>query len=98
MSLATTRNILSSETCQLEDIIRNIEKYASVPTPKRSEAKRSESPLSVVTGEAKPIPQSMATPHPAPDRRKYVYNVIKAMRFTIAAPVNSMGCDNTQPK
>ncbi|KAK0227806.1 hypothetical protein IW262DRAFT_556820 [Armillaria fumosa] len=69
--------------------------YANVPTPKHLEAKRS--PLSVVTGEAKPIPQSLAT-RPALDRRRYVYDAMNAMRSAIAAPVDSRGCDSAQLK
>lgn len=40
----------------------------------------------------KPIPQSLATPHPAPEHWKEVYDTITAMRKDIVAPVDSMGC------
>jgi endonuclease III len=40
----------------------------------------------------KPIPQSLATPHPAPAHWKEVYDTITLMRKDIVAPVDSMGC------
>ncbi|KAH7905475.1 DNA glycosylase [Hygrophoropsis aurantiaca] len=47
---------------------------------------------------AKPIPQSLATPHPAPARWKETYDIIKEMRSHIVAPVDTMGCDQAQYK
>ncbi|KAF9009598.1 DNA glycosylase [Cyathus striatus] len=44
----------------------------------------------------KPIPQSLAVPHPAPERWREVYDLIKEMRSTFIAPVDTMGCDQSQ--
>ncbi len=46
----------------------------------------------------KPIPQALASPHPAPENWREVYDTIKKMRSRIAAPVDTMGCDQAQHK
>ena len=46
----------------------------------------------------KPIPQSLETPHPAPESWREVYDTIKEMRSRIIAPVDTMGCDQAQLK
>lgn len=46
----------------------------------------------------KPVPQSLAVPHPAPPRWKEAYDAIKRMRENILAPVDTMGCDQAQLK
>ncbi|KAF9032974.1 DNA glycosylase [Panaeolus papilionaceus] len=46
----------------------------------------------------KAIPQSLATPHPAPAKWRETYDTIKEMRSRIVAPVDSMGCDQAQHK
>ncbi|KAK0458592.1 DNA glycosylase [Desarmillaria tabescens] len=75
---------------KLEDTVQDIEEYANVCTPKRSKVKRS-SPKKL-----KPIPQSLATPHPAPEKWRDAYDAIKDMRSNIVAPVDSMGSDSAQ--
>jgi hypothetical protein len=45
---------------------------------------------------AKAIKQTLAIPHPAPDRWQEQYNTIKHMRHSIVAPVDTMGCDRAQ--
>ncbi len=82
-----------SKRVKLEETVQDIEEYANVSTHKRSKAKRapSSSPK-----KPKPIPQSLATPHPAPERWREVYDAIKAMRSNIVAPVDSMGSDSAQ--
>ncbi|KIK24479.1 hypothetical protein PISMIDRAFT_98508 [Pisolithus microcarpus 441] len=47
---------------------------------------------------SKVIPQSLAIPHPAPERWKEAYDAIKEMRSKILAPVDTMGCDQAQWK
>ena len=47
---------------------------------------------------AKPIPQSLDIPHPAPPRWKEAYDAIKTMRAQTIAPVDTMGCDRAQHK
>ncbi|KAK0474835.1 DNA glycosylase [Armillaria novae-zelandiae] len=78
---------------KLEETVQDIEEYANVS--KRSKAKRSPS-----SSPKKPklIPQSLATPHSAPERWREVYDAIKIMRSNIVAPVDSMGCDSAQLK
>ncbi|KAL0563726.1 alpha,alpha-trehalase nth1 [Marasmius crinis-equi] len=46
----------------------------------------------------KPIPQSLKTPHPAPENWKEVYDKIREMRKDIVAPVDTMGCDQAQSR
>ncbi|KAG7453086.1 DNA glycosylase [Guyanagaster necrorhizus] len=84
-----------SKRAKVEDTIQDIEECANGSTPKREKAKRlaSSSPK-----KPRPIPQSLATPHPAPERWREVYDAIKAMRSNIVAPVDSMGCDSAQLK
>ncbi|KAK0225080.1 DNA glycosylase [Armillaria nabsnona] len=84
-----------SKRVKLEETVQDIEDYANVSTPKRSKVKRSPSSS---PKKPKPIPQSLATPHPAPERWREVYDAIKAMRSNIVAPVDSMGCDSAQLK
>lgn len=47
---------------------------------------------------AKPIPQFLAVPHPAPTGWKEAYDAIKQMREHIVAPVDTMGCEQAQYK
>ncbi|KAK0496270.1 DNA glycosylase [Armillaria luteobubalina] len=84
-----------SKRVKLEEIVHDIEDNANVSNPRRPKAKRtpSSSPK-----KPKPIPQSLATPHPAPERWREVYDSIKAMRANIVAPVDSMGSDSAQLK
>ncbi|KAI6097767.1 DNA glycosylase, partial [Pisolithus croceorrhizus] len=68
--------------------------------------KRAKTRTSVTIAETKPrspktskvIPQSLAVPHPAPERWKEAYDAIKEMRSRIPAPVDTMGCDQAQWK
>ncbi|KAF9531736.1 DNA glycosylase [Crepidotus variabilis] len=46
----------------------------------------------------KAIPQSLDKPHPAPENWEETYNIIKEMRSTFVAPVDTMGCDSAQTK
>ncbi|KAG6867662.1 hypothetical protein C0993_012604 [Termitomyces sp. T159_Od127] len=71
------------------------EKRKNTPVPSSSTPKRkgSASPR-----KSKPIPQSLAVPHPAPARWKETYDTIKQMRSRITAPVDTMGCDQAQSK
>ncbi|SJL04777.1 uncharacterized protein ARMOST_08147 [Armillaria ostoyae] len=78
-----------SKRVKIEDIIQDIERYKNISTPKRSKAKGS--PSSPNLKKPKAIPQSLATPHPAPERWRDVYDAIKAMRANVVAPVDSMG-------
>lgn len=47
---------------------------------------------------SKAIKQTLATPHPTPDRWQEQYDLIKRMRNGIVAPVDTMGCDRAQLK
>ncbi|PPQ65822.1 hypothetical protein CVT24_012049 [Panaeolus cyanescens] len=60
--------------------------FSATASPKKSPKK------------AKAIPQSLATPHPAPVKWRETYDTIKEMRSRIIAPVDSMGCDQAQHK
>ena len=44
----------------------------------------------------KVLKQSLATPHPAPERWRETYALIKEMRTKIVAPVDTMGCQQAQ--
>ncbi|KAF9009596.1 DNA glycosylase [Cyathus striatus] len=44
----------------------------------------------------KPIQQSLDVPHPAPERWREVYDLIKEMRSTVVAPVDTMGCEQSK--
>lgn len=46
----------------------------------------------------KPVPQSLAVPHPAPPQWREAYDTIKRMREHIVAPVDTMGCEQAQYK
>ncbi|KAF9460882.1 DNA glycosylase [Collybia nuda] len=59
-------------------------------TPKKRAAKSPRKP--------KPIQQSLAVPHPAPENWQETYATIKRMRSQIVAPVDTMGCDQAQYK
>ncbi|EIN07891.1 DNA glycosylase [Punctularia strigosozonata HHB-11173 SS5] len=45
---------------------------------------------------AKPVPQSLEVPHPAPANWEETYNTIRQMRAKITAPVDTMGCERAQ--
>ncbi|KAI6141527.1 DNA glycosylase [Pisolithus thermaeus] len=73
---------------------------------KRAKTKTTKTTTSVTITETKSrspkkskvIPQSLAVPHPAPERWKEAYDAIKEMRSRIPAPVDTMGCDQAQWK
>ncbi|KAI6106206.1 DNA glycosylase [Pisolithus croceorrhizus] len=73
---------------------------------KRAKTKTTQARTSVTIAETKSrspkkskvIPQSLAVPHPAPERWKEAYDAIKEMRSRIPAPVDTMGCDQAQWK
>ncbi|KAI6137623.1 DNA glycosylase [Pisolithus thermaeus] len=72
----------------------------------RAKTRTTKTTTSVTIAETKPrspkkskvIPQSLAVPHPAPERWKEAYDAIKEMRSRIPAPVDTMGCDQAQWK
>lgn len=59
-------------------------------TPKKQASKSPRKP--------KLIQQSLAVPHPAPEKWQETYTTIKRMRAQIVAPVDTMGCDQAQHK
>lgn len=76
---------------------------ASKSTPRKRQKADASSPRKVVRAASspkkpKPIPQALATPHPAPQNWREVYDTIKEMRSRITAPVDTMGCDQAQHK
>ncbi|KAF8162738.1 DNA glycosylase [Crassisporium funariophilum] len=66
---------------------------SSTSTPKKSKSDVKSSPKKI-----KAIPQTLATPHPAPSNWRETYDAIKAMRSQFVAPVDTMGCDQAQWK
>ncbi|KAG6888911.1 hypothetical protein C0992_007098 [Termitomyces sp. T32_za158] len=70
---------------------------AIAPVPSSSTPKRKGS-ANKSPRKPKLIPQSLAVPHPAPERWKETYDTIKQMRSRITAPVDTMGCDQAQSK
>lgn len=75
---------------------------SSTPEPMSRKRQRADAsaPRKVVRAispkKPKPIPQALASPHPAPENWREVYDTIKEMRSRIAAPVDTMGCDQAQ--
>ncbi|KAF9453738.1 DNA glycosylase [Macrolepiota fuliginosa MF-IS2] len=69
-------------------------------TPRKRQKSDASIPRKVVKAtppkKAKPIPQALAEPHPAPENWREVYDTIKEMRSRITAPVDTMGCDQAQ--
>ncbi|KAG6854166.1 hypothetical protein C0991_009818 [Blastosporella zonata] len=77
----------------VDDAIEDTTATASgsqTPIPKRAATKSPRKP--------KPIQQSLAVPHPAPEKWRETYDTIKQMRSRITAPVDTMGCDQAQFK
>lgn len=67
----------------------------STPEPLKegiSSRKPSKSPQKSKT----PYKKALATPHPAPERWREVYDTIKEMRSQTVAPVDTMGCHTAQ--
>jgi endonuclease-3 len=73
---------------------------ASDSTPRKRQKADATSPKKVIKAaspkKAKPIPQALASPHPAPENWREVYDTIKDMRTRFTAPVDTMGCDQAQ--
>lgn len=69
----------------------------NTPVPSSSAPKRQGS-VNKSPRKVKPVPQSLAVPHPAPEKWKETYDTIKQMRSRITAPVDTMGCDQAQFK
>ncbi|THH23141.1 hypothetical protein EUX98_g8038 [Antrodiella citrinella] len=65
---------------------------------KTSRAKVKREPSASSPRKPKAIPQSLASPHPAPPDWRDTYDTIKRMRTKIVAPVDTMGCDQAQNK
>ncbi|KAG6808729.1 hypothetical protein H0H92_003091 [Tricholoma furcatifolium] len=74
----------------LEELSEPVASGSSTPAAKKSSNKSPRKP--------KPIQQSLAVPHPAPERWKETYDTIRDMRSRIAAPVDTMGCAQAQFK
>ncbi|KAI6123140.1 DNA glycosylase [Pisolithus croceorrhizus] len=77
------------------------DRLPAAATKKRATAKTETSMTMIGTKSRSPkkskvIPQSLAVPHPAPERWKEAYDAIKEMRSRIPAPVDTMGCDQAQ--
>ncbi|KAI6094042.1 DNA glycosylase, partial [Pisolithus croceorrhizus] len=89
-----------------EDVEHNDPGDLADRLPAATIKKRAKTRTSVTIAETKPrspkkskvIPQSLAAPHPAPERWKEAYDAIKEMRSRIPAPVDTMGCDQAQWK
>jgi len=89
---------LENPLTDLEDLaqdpsITNIIKTDAEPGPSPKKRTTSASPR-----KARPIKQSLATPHPAPVKWREAYDAIKGMRSRMVAPVDTMGCDQAQLK
>ncbi|KAI6094540.1 DNA glycosylase [Pisolithus croceorrhizus] len=83
-----------------------VDRLPAAATKKRAKTKTTQTTTSVTITDTKSrspkkskvIPQSLAVPHPAPERWKEAYDAIKEMRPRIPAPVDTMGCDQAQWK
>lgn len=84
----TTRKALGKAVKEEDAEVKTEVEEATTVKKKRSASPR----------KAKPIPQSLAVPHPAPPRWREQYNAIHEMRQGIVAPVDTMGCDQAQMK
>jgi endonuclease-3 len=73
---------------------------SSQTTPVKRQKADASSPRKVVKAASpkklKPIPQTLASPHPAPEHWREVYDSIKEMRSHFTAPVDTMGCDQAK--
>ncbi|KAF5349592.1 hypothetical protein D9756_008927 [Leucocoprinus leucothites] len=69
-------------------------------TPRKRAKADARTPKKVVKAASpkkpKLIPQALASPHPAPENWREVYDTIKDMRSRFTAPVDTMGCDQAQ--
>lgn len=84
---------LSPAPLSSQDMLKGEERAPSVSTPATS--------LNKAKGKSKaqkPVPTTLATPHPAPENWEEVYMLIRQMRTKIVAPVDTMGCDQAQFK
>ncbi|KAI0081405.1 DNA glycosylase [Panus rudis PR-1116 ss-1] len=87
---------LSTLEVKVEELDSNVATATRAATP-RKKAKVKREP-STSPRKPKPIQKSLDIPHPAPPHWKEVYDIIKGMRSKIAAPVDTMGCDQAQLK
>lgn len=92
-----TRSRKGKEVVKEEIKLEDVEELQSQVKGKRRAAPNS------FPKKAKAIRQTLAIPHPAPDRWQEQYDTIKRMRHNIVAPVDTMGCeraqlDETEPK
>ncbi|KAI6131161.1 DNA glycosylase [Pisolithus croceorrhizus] len=104
----TRRHIrVKREDVEHNDPVEDVaDRLPAAATKKRAKTKTTQTRTSVTITETKSrspkkskvIPQSLAVPHPAPERWKEAYDAIKAMRSRIPAPVDTMGCDQAQWK
>ncbi|KAI6125317.1 DNA glycosylase [Pisolithus croceorrhizus] len=82
------------------------DRLPAATTKKRAKTKTTRTTTSVTITDTKSrsprkskvIPQSLAVPHPAPERWKEAHDAIKEMRSRVPAPVDTMGCDQVQWK
>jgi endonuclease-3 len=84
---------LSSAPSSSRDMVKGEEGAPSVATPATSPTKAKGKSKA-----QKPVPTTLATPHPAPENWEEVYMLIRQMRSKIVAPVDTMGCDQAQFK
>jgi hypothetical protein len=81
-----------------EDPVVDLEDFESHRSVRLGDETKTRRSASASPRKAKPIPQSLEKPHPAPARWRETYDTIKDMRRRIVAPVDTMGCDQAQRK
>jgi len=90
-----------SPLTDLEDLVQTIQEKSTAKNKAKEILSDAESGLATPKKgtksgsprKAKPIQQSLATPHPEPAKWREAYNSIKSMRSRMVAPVDTMGCD-----
>lgn len=71
--------------------------YTQESTPRKRLKADATSPKKMISlKKTKLIPQALASPHPAPENWREVYDTIGKIRSRFMAPVDTMGCDQAK--
>lgn len=86
----------TNETRSANDQADSIPDVEDLVTPRKNKKYSGVGSTPKTPKTPKPIQQILAKPHPAPEKWRETYESIKAMRATMVAPVDTMGCDQAQ--
>ncbi|KAH8824345.1 DNA glycosylase, partial [Flagelloscypha sp. PMI_526] len=79
-----------------EDNIEDLEIPLSEPSTSTASPKKKKGTSTRSPSKPKPIQMSLSTPHAAPPNWRQTYDAIKVMRSQSVAPVDTMGCHQSQ--